>query len=77
MMAICQSRFSRVCVCVSVGTAEGGGDMCCVSREHNLLRETSFPQRLRLRHGFFTPLKKMERSIGLIDSVGRGLLERG
>ena len=24
-MAICQSRFSRVCVCVSVGTAESGG----------------------------------------------------
>ena len=25
-MAICQSRFLRACVCVSVGTAERGGE---------------------------------------------------
>ena len=25
MMAICQNRLSRVCVCVPVGTAERGG----------------------------------------------------
>ena len=45
-MAICQSRFSRVCVCVSVGTAESGGGRVPTGtlrlRVHTGLRKSSW-----------------------------------